>query len=769
MRLLNVHTLQFREFYGDPEPYVVTSHRWSVDNEAMLHDIQAGLRTNTTGYKKVQSFAKFVRDHFEHVNWMWIDTCCINQASDREVSEAVNSMFRWYAQAEACLAYLADVNHTIPFTQSEWFRRGWTLQELLAPQLVLFLNQEWRLICCKGDRKILSKHRLKHPSHSETSIAAATHIPQGVIFDFARSHNYSVEARLKWMAGRETTRAEDMIYSLFGIFDVTLPVLYGEGVDKARKRLLREISETSHYTDQQPDHRSRNQTDEMDRKFGKDQSLAFAFIDNNKLWTNEEDRLNYAFAEHLAETGLVEVELERYSEAEAHFQEAQECLDKLPREQLHDELAFVKFQLAVCAFHIRHPSQTESALLAVIDLLLADECRPLDLCVARHLLSQALVRTGKLDEALDHCRDCYSERCRILKSNDRLCYESLALLARIYELRGDTKQAARYFAVIRAGSQNVVQPSLFSTLWPTVQNQWGDFRQLTPSGRRSHDRNYTLRARFSSDGQLFASSTKSGAIKLWDVASGKEIIRLTSSGSLVFDIAISRDGKQIAAVGASSLAAPRNWTARVWDRNTSTVRVIHDSGSDHPLRIAFSPEGILCAVRRSNKHKECRLTDLVSREVLMRAPVVGPSTTQASSHDGMLIANANGDGLVRVWRMGIGDILFSVQSAEKHIKQLKFSGDGTKLAVVSDGAIAVWSIVAKREIERLDIESLDKNSSTSDVFISEHCNLVVYRKRGADDEYALREINNRSAAKTLKWRGLGTRTVGPQKFRLLAR
>ena len=94
MRLLNVHTLTFREFCETPDRYVVTSHRWSAGNKALLEEVTTGQRTNTSGFQKVKGFAKFVRDNLPHTDRMWIDTCCVNQVSDREVSEAVNSMFQ---------------------------------------------------------------------------------------------------------------------------------------------------------------------------------------------------------------------------------------------------------------------------------------------------------------------------------------------------------------------------------------------------------------------------------------------------------------------------------------------------------------------------------------------------------------------------------------------------------------------------------------------------------------------------------------------------
>jgi hypothetical protein len=116
MRLLNVHTLEFRDFHLDnTPPYVVTSHRWSLD-EASYKDILKQKNKDSRGYQKIKNFCSFAarlcRDEHtasEMTKWIWIDTCCINQNSSAEVSESINSMWGWYRQASHCIAHLKDV------------------------------------------------------------------------------------------------------------------------------------------------------------------------------------------------------------------------------------------------------------------------------------------------------------------------------------------------------------------------------------------------------------------------------------------------------------------------------------------------------------------------------------------------------------------------------------------------------------------------------------------------------------------------------------
>jgi hypothetical protein len=162
--------------------------------------------------------------------YVWIDTCCINKNSSSELSEAINSMFSWYRNATMCIAYLGDVSfETDGLEDSLWFTRGWTLQELIAPDDVWFYSREWQFL---GLRSTLASRITSITSISETILC---HKSQGRINDF------TVAARLSWAARRVCTRAEDRSYSLLGLFGVNIPTIYGEGEQAAFFRLQSEI------------------------------------------------------------------------------------------------------------------------------------------------------------------------------------------------------------------------------------------------------------------------------------------------------------------------------------------------------------------------------------------------------------------------------------------------------------------------------------------------------------------------------------------------
>lgn len=146
-------------------------------------------------------------------------------------------MFNWYEDAQVCYAYLSDVPYIsdVPFAiasglensfrLSQWFTRGWTLQELLAPHEVDFYDKNWNWIGSKQ-----SLHKL---------ISEITGIHD--LFDFRSA---CVAQKMSWAATRQTTRIEDQAYCLLGLFGVYMPPLYGEGQNAFFRLQLEIISKT---------------------------------------------------------------------------------------------------------------------------------------------------------------------------------------------------------------------------------------------------------------------------------------------------------------------------------------------------------------------------------------------------------------------------------------------------------------------------------------------------------------------------------------------
>jgi hypothetical protein len=240
MRLLNTATHALEEFVDDDHvpPYAILSHTWGAE-EVTFKDLSSP-PSNCRTYENKQGWRKiFLAMHHAAKNgwhYIWIDTCCIDKSDVTELSEAINSMFRWYECAEVCYAYLADVppEHAAlqypwrwSFRSSRWFRRGWTLQELLAPSFLEFLDRDWNLI---GSRDEWA---------DEIELATGIEVRQ-----LANFQQCSVATKLSWAANRETTRVEDRAYSLLGLLGVNMPLIYGEG-ERAFTRLQHELIRSS--------------------------------------------------------------------------------------------------------------------------------------------------------------------------------------------------------------------------------------------------------------------------------------------------------------------------------------------------------------------------------------------------------------------------------------------------------------------------------------------------------------------------------------------
>ncbi|OAL53839.1 HET-domain-containing protein [Pyrenochaeta sp. DS3sAY3a] len=227
------------DFDADEVPdYAILSHTWGPKrDEISLQDIQHNVAHIKSSYSKLQFCAQCLRKH--SLQYIWVDSCCIDQSNSVELMTAINSMFRYYQNASICFVYLADVSgfdasrnpveesvwHA-GFGNSRWFKRGWTLQELLAPETVEFYTQDGRFLGTKHDLG--------------TQIQGITSIPVLAIRGSTLT-KFSVPERLSWAVGRETKLEEDRAYSLLGIFEVSLSVIYGEGRINAMRRLRAEI------------------------------------------------------------------------------------------------------------------------------------------------------------------------------------------------------------------------------------------------------------------------------------------------------------------------------------------------------------------------------------------------------------------------------------------------------------------------------------------------------------------------------------------------
>ncbi|KAB5546920.1 heterokaryon incompatibility protein-domain-containing protein [Coniochaeta sp. 2T2.1] len=198
MRLLNTTSLELKEFIGyETPPYAILSHTWG-EGEVLFNDMSSGTASSKKGYAKVTGCCK--KAAADGWDWVWIDTCCIDKSSSAELSEAINSMYAWYQGSDICYAYLGDV-------------------------IVEFFTSEWIEI---GTKTSLSER-----------LTEITRVRQSVLRG-EKPSTCTVAERMNWAFERQTTRKEDKAYCLLGLFEVNMPLLYGEG-SKAFIRLQEQI------------------------------------------------------------------------------------------------------------------------------------------------------------------------------------------------------------------------------------------------------------------------------------------------------------------------------------------------------------------------------------------------------------------------------------------------------------------------------------------------------------------------------------------------
>lgn len=228
MRLINVKTRKLENFNdNEPVDYAILSHRWTA-KEIQFNDVSKRWRKWP---RKLTGCCERAKQ--DGLKYIWCDTCCIKKSDSVELNEAITSMYKWYKRSKVCYAFLEDVpadddpnEQDSMFRASSWFTRGWTLQELLAPQKLEFFNANWDKIGCKASLRDV--------------VTDITRIPPAVLLDPDILCYASVAQRMSWAANRITTKDEDIAYCLIGLFNVSMLPLYGEG-NRAFTRLQEAI------------------------------------------------------------------------------------------------------------------------------------------------------------------------------------------------------------------------------------------------------------------------------------------------------------------------------------------------------------------------------------------------------------------------------------------------------------------------------------------------------------------------------------------------
>lgn len=234
MYLIDARSYKLKHFFTENLPeYAILSHTWGGDEvtyQDMVLDLSAAQQKE--GFQKIAYTCRQALE--DGLDWAWVDTCCIDKSSSAELSEAINSMYLWYKTSTRCYAHLVDydLDHWTSkvdkkdFFNCRWFTRGWTLQELVAPETIDFYTQHWKRF---GSKATLAE-----------AIEEITNIESDFLLHRRSLSEASIAKKMSWAASRQTTRAEDIAYCLLGLFDINMPLLYGEG-HKAFQRLQAQL------------------------------------------------------------------------------------------------------------------------------------------------------------------------------------------------------------------------------------------------------------------------------------------------------------------------------------------------------------------------------------------------------------------------------------------------------------------------------------------------------------------------------------------------
>lgn len=234
------HTPDSRFLVWKHTRYAILSHTWLQDapGEVTYADWQhKAFKKTSAGYAKLKNFCRIAATE-HHLRLGWMDTVCINKESSSELGESIRSMYKWYQSAAVCITYLADTAALDGMHADKWFTRGWTLQELIASNLMRFYCTDWTTVHSEGPLAFPQEENDKENHAILAQIERATTISEE---ELGHPMRVPISRRMQWAVHRRVTREEDLVYSLMGIFDISMSIAYGEGAEHAFRRLVKKI------------------------------------------------------------------------------------------------------------------------------------------------------------------------------------------------------------------------------------------------------------------------------------------------------------------------------------------------------------------------------------------------------------------------------------------------------------------------------------------------------------------------------------------------
>jgi WD40 repeat protein len=567
-------------------PYAILSHTWGVD-EVLLDDLASGAARSKAGYRKILFCGhQAARDD---LRYFWVDTCCIDKRNLVELTRAINSMFRWYRNAAKCYVYMSDVTSATPsrqrtwerdFRRSRWFTRGWTLQELLAPTEVEFFSRHHLRL---GDKESLCGLISQITSISELAL-------QGHPLE-----QLPIPTRMAWAANRQTTEEEDGAYCLLGIFNIFMPLIYGEGKENALRRLQREI-------------------------------------------------------DGLPPTSLVQHPIKP---VDAHFTTSRESELSMISRAPAFESSTVFILKNESVVHAVAFSPTGKQLAS------GSNDRAISLWDVTSIMSTHLSRKLTGHSAYVHAVEYSSDSGLLAScsSHEAILWDvELGLQLHTFDVNKSIVLCVAFSPDCR--SLAIGSNDSFLRVWNVQKNKKTESYAKGPRMQQRHQ-GAVCAVAFSPDGELLASGASSGTIWLSNASSGNIIQTISGHSSIIYTITFSSDNKLLASSGRDgkiqiyqetvSNGSERHWTLKFADLYQDAPKQVQPFRSQSVYGVAFSPNGKLLASCGSDNI--VILWDTSSGKLVLVLHGHTECVLNLSfSQDGRLLASCGRDKTIRIWK-----------------------------------------------------------------------------------------------------------------------
>lgn len=232
MWLINTSTLELHEFSRSTPSYATFSYV-TDENEASFEDLAQAQKDRCKDSIKIIERA-CDQARIAGYEWLWNHAACVDKRSCAAQSEAINSLPRIYRDCEHSIVYLEDLYHD-QFEDEQigerlaacrWIKNIWAIPQIVFPREVYFYSSDWSQI---GTKRSLLPH-----------LSSIIGIDQPALEHWGCLEDYSIARRMSWASEMTAFRTEDLAYALLGLFDVGMPIIYGEG-GKAFLKLQEEI------------------------------------------------------------------------------------------------------------------------------------------------------------------------------------------------------------------------------------------------------------------------------------------------------------------------------------------------------------------------------------------------------------------------------------------------------------------------------------------------------------------------------------------------